>query len=475
LTTLGLAPRDAVTLEVRGRRSGRPRRIPILVTWYEGADYLVALAGESQWVRNVRAAGGEAVLRRRGARRVRLVEVPVEVRAPVLAAYLEAGRRRSGEPAAREQARWYFGLDEPPSPQSLAELAPRYPVFRVTDTRPNDGDTQVRDIAPEVVCIGPWGRTQTNVYLIRGETGWLLVDTGWAGDADRIEAATRQAAGGESWPQAILLTHAHPDHSGAARELAERWSCPVVLHPGELPIANGDFDAMREVAGPLDRWVVLPAMRAMGRRRRNALLARNTLGDVARPLQAGEPVPGLPGWEVIATPGHTPGHVSLFRPGDGVLIAGDALVTLRLNSLSGLLRQQPGLSGPPWYTTWNRAEAVASIRQLATLSPRVLGPGHGPPLTGPDVLHRVEAFAATLDTRAPGMDADPEGGSLWCTSPERWSSVLRSPRCSTPSPTNATNPATTPGSSAPRCSPPSRCAPAPASSPNPRVWALEGR
>lgn len=421
LTTLGIAPRDAVTLEVRGRRSGQPRRTPILVTQYEGADYLVALAGESQWARNVRAAGGEAVLRRRGARRVRLVEVPVEERAPVLAAYLEAGRRRSGEPAAQEQARWYFGLEEPPTLERLMGLAPRYPVFRVTDTGQEDGNTPVREIAPGVVCVGPWGRTQTNVYLVRGATSWLLVDTGWAGDADRIEAATRQAVGAGPWPQAIVLTHAHPDHSGAARELADRWSCPVFLHPDELPIANGDFDAMREVAGPLDQWLVLPVMRAMGRRRRDALLARNTLGEVARPLRPGEPVPGLPGWEVVSTPGHTPGHISLFRTADGVLIAGDALVTLRLNSLRGLLHQQPGLSGPPWYTTWSHAAAVSTIQRLAALHPMVLGPGHGRALTGPDTPQLVQGFAAAFDTPISEQGAGSWTLMLHC----RWRRHLR--------------------------------------------------
>lgn len=55
LTSLGLAPQDAMTLQVRGRRSGKPRRTPILRTPYQGEDYLVALASESQWVRNVRA------------------------------------------------------------------------------------------------------------------------------------------------------------------------------------------------------------------------------------------------------------------------------------------------------------------------------------------------------------------------------------------------------------------------------------
>ncbi|NHU48465.1 MBL fold metallo-hydrolase [Rhodococcus sp. A14] len=410
LTTLGLAPRDAVTLEVRGRRTGRPRRIPILVTRHEGVDYLVALAGESQWVRNVRAAGGEAVLRRRGTRRARLEEVPMAQRAPVLAAYLEAGRRRSGEPAAREQAKWYFGLEEPATPERLAELAPRYPVFRVTDTRSVRHDSvAVWEIAPGVVCIGPRGRTQTNVYLVRGADGWVLVDTGWAGDADRIEAATRQVLGADQRPGAIVLTHAHPDHSGAARELAGRWSCPVFLHPDELPIANGDYGAIRKAAGPLDHWVVLPAMRVIGRRRREKLLARNTLGEVAHTLRPAEPVPGLPGWEVVATPGHTPGHISLFRPADGVLIAGDALVNLRLNSIYGLLSQQSGLSGPPWYTTWSQAAAATSIQNLAALGPTVLGPGHGRALTEQDTPNLVRGFAAALGARPPSQD--PVAGS----------------------------------------------------------------
>lgn len=407
LTTLGLAPRDAVTLEVRGLRSGQPRRTPILLTQHEGADYLVALAGESQWVRNVRAAGGEAVLRRRGTRRVQLEEVPVAQRAPVLTAYLEAGRRRSGTAAAREQAKWYFGLEEPATPERLAELAPRYPVFRVIDTPARKhGRVPARDIAPGVVGIGPWRRTQTNVYLVRGTAGWVLVDAGWAGDADRIEAATQQALGPDQRPEAIVLTHAHPDHSGAARELADRWSCPVLLHPHEIPVAGGDYEAMRTSAGPLDRWVVLPVMRAMGRRRREALLARNTLGDAARAVRPGEPVPDLPGWEVIATPGHTPGHISLFRPSDGVLIAGDALVNIRLNSIRGLLRRRSGLSGPPWYTTWNPAAAVDSLRDLAALGPTVLCPGHGPALTGPATSQLVRGFAAALRTRPPSQHAD---------------------------------------------------------------------
>lgn len=144
LTSLGLAPRDAVTLEVRGRRSGRPRRTPVLITEYQGARYLVALAGESHWVRNVRASNGHAVLHRRGANPVRLEELPVQERPPVLAAYLAAARRRSGDDVADQATRDYFGLDHP-TLDDLTEIADRYPVFRVAE------------IAPGVFRVGPWG------------------------------------------------------------------------------------------------------------------------------------------------------------------------------------------------------------------------------------------------------------------------------------------------------------------------------
>ena len=107
LTSLGLSRRDAVTLQVRGRSSGKSRRVAILRTHCQGEDYLVALAGESQWVTNVRAASGEAVIRRRGARHVCLEEVAPADRPDIIAEYLHAGRQRSGAEANANQARFY--------------------------------------------------------------------------------------------------------------------------------------------------------------------------------------------------------------------------------------------------------------------------------------------------------------------------------------------------------------------------------
>ena len=262
--------------------------------------------------------------------------------------------------------------------------------------QPRADSAVAREIAPDVYVLGPWGRVQTVVFFVRLGPSWVLIDAGWANDGPRIERAAGSLCGAGTRPAAILLTHCHPDHAGAARELANAWGCAVYLHPDEMPIATGDFAAMRAYAGPLDRGLVLPLMRAMGRRRREALLARSSLGDVARQLEL-VGVPGLPGWECIPTPGHTPGHVSYFRPADRVLISGDALMTLKVNSWSGLLLQRAGLSGPPWYTTWNRRAAQEAIGTLARLEPTVLAGGHGRPLTGAGTAARVRAFSGLRD------------------------------------------------------------------------------
>jgi glyoxylase-like metal-dependent hydrolase (beta-lactamase superfamily II) len=253
---------------------------------------------------------------------------------------------------------------------------------------PGTAGSRVREIAPDVFCIGPHGRTLTNVYLVRTAAGPVLVDAGWAGDADRIADAVRQVLGDQT-PAAIVLTHVHPDHSGAAQALAHRWSCPVHLHEAELPIATGDFATMVEVAGPMDRWLVLPIMRLMPRRRREQALTTGTLAGLTRILPPGNPLDVLPGWDVVATPGHTPGHVSFFRRADGVLISGDALVTTPMNHPVGLLRGRHQLSGPPWYTSWDRDMAAASIRVLESLEPRVIAGGHGLPFADPETRQQL--------------------------------------------------------------------------------------
>ena len=122
LASLGLMPSDTVTLEVKGRRSGMVRSN--VVTWVkqDGERYLVSPRGESEWVRNVRAADGEAVIRHRGRQRVRLEEVPAEERAPIIKAYLAKTAMAT---------RAHFGVDPKAEIEEFEAIAGRHPVFRM--------------------------------------------------------------------------------------------------------------------------------------------------------------------------------------------------------------------------------------------------------------------------------------------------------------------------------------------------------
>ena len=119
----GLAPGRLARMEVTGRRSGGTVVFPVVVADYEGGRYLVSMLGEdTNWVRNVRAAGGRAVLRHGRAETVRLVEIPPTERAPILRRYLECA------PGARS----HIAVDRSAPPQDFEAIAGRYPVFRIT-------------------------------------------------------------------------------------------------------------------------------------------------------------------------------------------------------------------------------------------------------------------------------------------------------------------------------------------------------
>ena len=145
LARLGLIPKDVVSLEVVGRSSGTTRRTLVVRTQLGGSAYLVALAGESQWVRDVRAAGGLATLRRRRAHPVWLEEVAVADRAPVLAACLAQAERRGGQRSSARQADSYFGLPPHPTAEEVARIAAYYPVFRVHTSTPTHRDRPCLD------------------------------------------------------------------------------------------------------------------------------------------------------------------------------------------------------------------------------------------------------------------------------------------------------------------------------------------
>jgi deazaflavin-dependent oxidoreductase (nitroreductase family) len=119
---LGLPPRVMAALEVRGRASGLRRTNPVVITTVEGRRYLVSMLGlESDWVKNIEAAHGDAVLRQGQRHRVHLVLVPPEQRAPILREYV-----RIAPGGAR-----HFPLSAGAPLSEFAAIAGRYPVYRI--------------------------------------------------------------------------------------------------------------------------------------------------------------------------------------------------------------------------------------------------------------------------------------------------------------------------------------------------------
>jgi len=257
------------------------------------------------------------------------------------------------------------------------------------------GRIPVTEVADGVYRVGVGrGDMASNVYLIRSGGSWALIDAAWPGRGELIKAAAESVFGERARPAAVLLTHIHPDHSGSARELARTWDLPVWVHPGELPLAAGKYRP--EYGNPLDRWLIVPLMRLLPRRRVESMISEASLAGIARPLDPAGPPPGLPDWQCVAAPGHTPGHAAFFRARDRMLIAGDAVVTVNLNSVRALLPGKPGAWGPPRYTTWNWPLAKESVAALARLEPHVLAGGHGRPMTGTGTAARLRALAEKL-------------------------------------------------------------------------------
>jgi deazaflavin-dependent oxidoreductase (nitroreductase family) len=127
LASAGLGPSRLARLEVRGRRTGRTVSFPVVVADYQGSRYLVSMLGEdTNWVRNVRAAGGRAVLRRRHGEEVQLQEVAPAGRPAILRRYLDCA------PGARS----HIPVDRRAPVTEFAAVAGRYPVFRVTPAGP---------------------------------------------------------------------------------------------------------------------------------------------------------------------------------------------------------------------------------------------------------------------------------------------------------------------------------------------------
>ncbi len=204
----------------------------------------------------------------------------------------------------------------------------------------------MKQVADDLWQLGGFPPNAINVFLM----GDVLIDAGTRHSGRRI---FRQLDGHKVATHA--LTHAHPDHQGASKEVCERLGI-------ELWCGERDADAME--SGNL------------GQKRHplNTLIMKMWGGPphpVARRLREGDEVAGF---RVLDVPGHSPGHVAYWRESDRVLIAGDVL-----NGMN-LITAIPGLHEPPAAFTTDPAQNRESARKLAALEPAVVVFGHGPPM-----------------------------------------------------------------------------------------------
>jgi glyoxylase-like metal-dependent hydrolase (beta-lactamase superfamily II) len=226
-----------------------------------------------------------------------------------------------------------------------------------------------------------------NVYFIGRPGGkWILLDTALPGSANEILEAAEARFGTGSRPESIILTHGHMDHVGSALFLAETWDVPIYAHHLEMPFLTG------KAPYPPPDPTVGGALAFLSR----FYLARpRDLSGRIHKLEPGE-VPGAANWQWLATPGHSPGHISLFRSSDRVLLAGDAFATVNMDSWGGLVTGKQELSPPPRPFTIDWVAAQSSIKELANLRSNVAGCGHGIPMTDPNLPERMHTFAQQM-------------------------------------------------------------------------------
>ena len=216
-----------------------------------------------------------------------------------------------------------------------------------------------------------------NVYLVGLSGGpWVVVDTGTPGNGTRIREAAELRFGRGARPEAIVLTHGHRDHSGSALELAEYWDVPIYAHRLERPYLTGKsaYPPKDPMAGGAFSFMsrVFPS-------------TPPDLGARLEDLPEGGEIPGLVGWRWHFTPGHAPGHVAYYQRYESILLAGDACVTMDLDSAIGMVTQEPRISRPPAPFTYDWEQALRSVELLAELRPMVIGAGHGEPMSGSEV------------------------------------------------------------------------------------------
>lgn len=195
-----------------------------------------------------------------------------------------------------------------------------------------------------------------NLTLVVDEEGGnTLVDTGLPGQEEEIASALAEAGIGVSDLGRIVFTHQDLDHVGSGAALVRQSGARVLAHAVEAPFIGGDLKPLKPTAEMLEQR---PQLREMVRRLEPV--------GVDEVLEDGDRLDLAGGTQVIFTPGHTPGHMSLYLERPRVLVAGDALTA-----------EDGRLNGPNPPVTLDMDEAALSVRRMAELDVEIIVCYHG--------------------------------------------------------------------------------------------------
>jgi len=230
----------------------------------------------------------------------------------------------------------------------------------------------MKELAPGVWQLDGRPRDLINTYLLED----VLIDSATRYDGERI----LKELGGHG-VSAHVLTHAHPDHLGSSHLVCERLGVPFWVGAEDAAAAADPSVLADAQIPPRLKGGPLPS----GMIARLFVSAQAGQGHpVARELHEGDEIAGF---AVLHVPGHTPGHLALWRASDRVLVAGDVFWNFRF------VAGRPGLTQPAPFSCSDAAQNRASARRLAALEPALVCFGHGPPLRDPQ---RLKEFADRL-------------------------------------------------------------------------------
>ena len=250
-------------------------------------------------------------------------------------------------------------------------------------------------VANDVLCLPV---LMVNVCLVGmpgPQSDWVLIDAGTTNSYDKIIKVAEDLFGKNNPPKAIILTHGHFDHVGSIDELLKAWSVQMYAHEKELPFltGNSEYPPADPTVGGGMMSKISPVFSNRG----------VDLGRHIHALPANGGVPHMTGWRWIHTPGHSPGHISLFRDRDRVLLAGDAITTVKQESATAVLTRKQELHGPPAYLTIDWHLAWDSVTRLEALKPSVVASSHGIPMRDEELRQELLNLSLHFEDTIPNQ------------------------------------------------------------------------